>query len=162
MGHLFKYHLLPDNRKTEDLPSSNLTHLIHVQRCSLISFMFRDVNFCHVWWSLLSNLQWSPSFFRTLWELVAMTFRSGRSASIRTAMAVCSSPRPANWTPSWRNSSSKLAINQAVNRLSKVYVHLFEIWCSNALKMLHQFLQYLKINLACIVNNLLIRFVWYL
>lgn len=45
MGHLFKYHLLPDNRKTEDLPSSNLTHLVHVQRCSLISFMFRDVNF---------------------------------------------------------------------------------------------------------------------
>lgn len=119
MGHLFKYHLLLDNRKTEDLPSSNLTHLVHVQRCSLISFMFRDVNFCHVWWSLLSNLQWSPSFFRTLWELVAMTFRSGRSASIRTAMAVCSSPRPANWTPSWRNSSSKLAINQVCQQIKQ-------------------------------------------
>lgn len=121
MGHLFKYRACCQTtaRPRTCLVQTSLILFTFRNVHSSRSCSHRDVNFCHVWWSLLSNLQWSPSFFRTLWELVAMTFRNGRSASIRTAMAVCSSPRPANWTPSWRNSSSKLAINQVCQQIKQ-------------------------------------------
>lgn len=126
MGHLFKYH---SRCQTAARPKTCLVQTSH------IFFLFKDVNFCHVCWSLQCNVQWNSLFFRTLWELVAMTFRSGRNASIRMAMAVCSSPRPANWTPSWRNSSSKLAITQVCWQIEQSinYVYLFEIWSLNAL-----------------------------